>query len=110
MLIPFHSLLVRVISGQPSCFTETPSSAIRGSPAQFPFARVSRDSRESAQARSRSLERRERLGQIGVREDIDVGRELAASLMLAAAIAEAGFGIDAEMRSLESIADPLSSE
>jgi MFS family permease len=33
----------------------------------------------------------------------------AASLMLAAAVAEAGFGIDAEMRSLERIADPLSS-
>jgi hypothetical protein len=29
--------------------------------------------------------------------------------MLAAAVAEAGFGIDAEMRSLERIADPLSS-
>ena len=27
--------------------------------------------------------------------------------MLAAAVAEAGFGIDAEMRSLERIADPL---
>jgi len=38
------------------------------------------------------------------------GYIFAASLMLAAAIAEAGFGIDAEMRSLESIADPLSSE
>jgi hypothetical protein len=38
------------------------------------------------------------------------GYMFAASLMLAAAVAEAGFGIDAEMRSLERIADPLSSE
>jgi len=38
------------------------------------------------------------------------GYIFAASLMLAAAVAEAGFGIDAEMRSLERIADPLSSE
>jgi hypothetical protein len=30
--------------------------------------------------------------------------------MLVAAVAEAAFGIDAEMRSLESIAEPLSSE
>jgi MFS family permease len=37
------------------------------------------------------------------------GYIFAAVLMLAAAIAEALFGIDAEMRSLESIADPLSS-
>ena len=38
------------------------------------------------------------------------GYTFGASLMLAAAVAEAGFGIDAEMRSLERIADPLSSE
>jgi len=38
------------------------------------------------------------------------GYMFAASLMLAAAVAEARFGIDAEMRSLERIADPLSSE
>jgi MFS family permease len=38
------------------------------------------------------------------------GYIFAASLMLAAAVAEAKFGIDAEMRSLERIADPLSSE
>jgi MFS family permease len=38
------------------------------------------------------------------------GYIFAAVLMLAAAVAEAGFGIDAEMRSLESIAGPLSSE
>jgi MFS family permease len=38
------------------------------------------------------------------------GYIFAALLMLAAAVAEAGFGIDAEMRSLESIAGPLSSE
>jgi len=33
-----------------------------------------------------------------------------AILMLVAALAEAKFGVDAEMRSLESIAEPLSSE
>jgi len=38
------------------------------------------------------------------------GYIFAAALMLAAAVAEAAFGIDAEMRSLERIADPLSSE
>ncbi len=38
------------------------------------------------------------------------GYIFAAVLMLAAAVAEAAFGIDAEMRSLESIADPLSSK
>jgi MFS family permease len=38
------------------------------------------------------------------------GYAFAALLMLAAAVAEAAFGIDAEMRSLERIADPLSSE
>jgi MFS family permease len=38
------------------------------------------------------------------------GYIFAALLMLAAAIAEARFGVDAEMLSLERIADPLSSE
>ncbi len=38
------------------------------------------------------------------------GYALAAVLMLIAAAVEAKFGIDAEGRSLEQIADPLSSE
>ena len=38
------------------------------------------------------------------------GYIFAAALMLIAAAVEAAFGIDAEMRSLESVADPLSSE
>jgi MFS family permease len=38
------------------------------------------------------------------------GYIFAALLMLAAAVAEAAFGVDAEMRSLEQIAEPLSSE
>jgi MFS family permease len=38
------------------------------------------------------------------------GYVFAAILMLVAALAEVKFGVDAEMRSLESIAEPLSSE
>ena len=38
------------------------------------------------------------------------GYVFAAILMLVAALAELKFGVDAEMRSLESIAEPLSSE
>jgi MFS family permease len=41
---------------------------------------------------------------------IAAGYFFAAALMLAAALAEAGLGVDAEMRSLEEIAAPLSSE
>jgi len=40
---------------------------------------------------------------------LSAGYAFAAGLMLLAAVAELKFGIDAEMRSLESIADPLSS-
>jgi MFS family permease len=40
---------------------------------------------------------------------LSVGYAFAATLMLIAAAIAAKFGIDAEMRSLESIADPLSS-
>jgi MFS family permease len=48
--------------------------------------------------------------QTGASWALAAGYILAASLMLAAAIAEAKYGIDAEMRPLERIADPLSSE
>jgi MFS family permease len=41
---------------------------------------------------------------------IAAGYMLAAAMMLAAALAEVKLGVDAEMRSLESLADPLSSE
>jgi hypothetical protein len=39
---------------------------------------------------------------------LSAGYACVAALMLAAAAIEAKFGIDAEMRALESIADPLS--